>query len=147
MELRKFLAMAGIPALVLALTACDGRKPPPEPAGSPAPVPSAPIEVTAEDYVEAWHTDPDGAAKKYVGAPIKLTGTVAHIVDGIELRTKSSIVFKGRDPGNQELAQAIFSHDTLPELRKLKEGTKVTVLCTGIKNILLPSCDRSSFVR
>ena len=147
MELRKCLAMAGIPVLVLALTACDGRKPPPEPAGSPAPVPAAPIEITAEDYVEAWRTNPDGATKKYAGTPIKLTGTVDHIVDGIELRTKSSIVFKGRNPENLELAQAIFSHDRLPELRKLKEGTKVTVLCTGIKNLLLPSCDRSSLVR
>ena len=146
-SLERFLMLAGIAYMATTLSACGGQeKPPPDKPVASVTV-NTPIEVTAEDYIEEWRMNPHSAIRKYVGMPVKLTGIVDHVVDGMVLKTKSSIIFKGRHPANLELAQAIFPHDRLPDIRKLKEGTKITVTCTGIKNIMLPSCENSSIVR
>lgn len=142
MNLKKILTLAAIPALALALTACGGKKDSPKAPAASASASDGPIEVTGENYIAEWRSDPNGSIKKYVGQTIRLTGVVDHIMDGSlgEGPDKLGIVFKGKNPANIELGQAVFPKDRMAAVKKLKEGDKFTVTCKGIKNIMLPSC-------
>lgn len=142
MKIQQILKLAAIPAIALALTACGGKKAPPAGSNAPAAAASGPIEVTGENYVAEWRTDPNGSIKKYVGQKIKLSGVVDHIMDGSlgEGPDKLGIVFKGKNPANLELGQAVFPKNRMGDVKKLKAGDKFTVSCVGIKNIMLPSC-------
>ena len=138
MKTRQLLTLTAASLLTLALTACTSQKSPVE---KPVLIaPGAPIEINAVDYVAEWQADSTVASKKYLGRQIRLTGRLHHIVNGPELRTKSSIVLEGRDPENLEFVQAIVPDEKLPEIQQFKEGSQITVNCTAIKNAALPTC-------
>ena len=146
MHLGKLITLAAAPLLALALTACTGKKaPPPE---KPIPAASgAPIETSAIDYIAEWQADRTAAAKKYLGRQIRLTGRLHHIVNGPELKTKTSIVLEGREPENLEFAQAIVPNDRLTEIQQIKTGSQITLTCTVIKSPALPTCTNTTIER
>ncbi len=143
---RQLLTLLTAPLLALLLSACTSKKSPPD--EKPIPTASgAPIKCNAVDYVAEWQADWTAASKKYLGKQIRLTGRLHHIVNGPELRTKSSIVLEGGNPKNLEFAQAIVPHDKLPEIQQLKEGSQITVNCTVVTSTVLPTCDNTNLVR
>ena len=146
MELKKLFAMAAIPALALALTACGGKKDAPKPAASVA---SAPIEVTAEQYFADFKKDAKAAEAKYSGKPVKLSGTVRDIMDGTQgMKTDSAILMVG-DPKDVILGNvaATVTNEKLADIKKLKKGDKITVTCTGTNNPVMAQCLNSTIVK
>lgn len=152
MNLKKLLALATIPAMALALTACGGKKAP-APAKTPAasasaPAPAAaPVSVDAESWAAEWRSDKAAFHQKYAGNPVKLTGEVERIVDGVTLRVRSGIIFKVKDKTKADLVQAFISNEQLPEIKKLKPGEKITVSCVAKENPVFPTCDNTDLVK
>ena len=150
MKLKKLLALAAIPALALALTACGKKAPPKAPAGSAAAASGQTIEVTAEQYFADFKKDAKAAEAKYSGKPVKLSGTVRDILDGTQgsVKTDSAIILAG-DPKDDVMGNvaASVSNDKLAEIKKLKPGTKVTVTCTGVANPVMTSCKDATIVK
>lgn len=147
MKLKKLLALAAIPAMALALTACGGKKAPPKAPGAAAG--GAPVEVTAEQYFADFQKDKKAAEAKYNGKPVKLTGVVRDIMDGTQgVKTDSAILLVG-DPKDSIMGNvaATVTNDKLADIKKLKPGAKLTVTCTGVANPILPTCKDATIVK
>ncbi|MFC2041265.1 hypothetical protein ACFLTY_02950, partial [Chloroflexota bacterium] len=123
------------------------REPEPEPEPEPAPPPKAApqpaaIELSVQELIEAYATDPAAADAKFVDHVLKVTGAVERLVlqENLDIHY---ITLTNAEGNLLQNVRCMFSRAHDPELSKLTQGQIVTVqgeFDGSVINLRLKNC-------